>query len=119
IGRFAERAAEHFGPLEHRHFRAAEAVELAHALEGFDHMRESLGLRAENILRAANGRGCFDPAHSAPPLGRARRRGNYSAASRKRSSIEASASQLFTSGSTFSAKRWMFLRASSFGMPPK
>ncbi len=47
------------------------------------------------------------------------RNGPYSAASRNRSSIDAIlASQLFSSGSTFSANRCMFLRASSCGMPP-
>ena len=55
VGGLAERAREHLGLLEHRHLDAAEAVELAHALEGLDHVRERLGLGAEDVLRAANG----------------------------------------------------------------
>ncbi len=55
IGGLADRAAEHFGLLEHRHFDPAEAVELAHPLEGLDDMRESLGLGAEDVLGAADG----------------------------------------------------------------
>ena len=55
IGGLAQRAREHGGLFEHRHFDAAEAVELAHALEGLDDMREGLGLGAENVLRAADG----------------------------------------------------------------
>jgi len=44
---------------------------------------------------------------------------SYSAASRNRSSIDVSASQLFNSGSTFSANRVMFFIASVCGIPPK
>ena len=55
IGRLADRPAEYLGLLEHRHFGAAEAIELAHTLEGFDHEGERLGVGAENILGATDG----------------------------------------------------------------
>ena len=59
VGRFADRAAENFGLFEHGHFDAAEAIELAHALEGFDYECECLGVGAENVLRAADCLGCL------------------------------------------------------------
>ena len=65
VGRLADGAAEHFGLFEDRHFRAAKAVELAHALERFDHVGESLGVGAENVLGAANG--LWGVAHGARP----------------------------------------------------
>jgi hypothetical protein len=61
--RSSRRAAEHGGLFEHRHFRAAEAVQLAHAFEGLDHEGEGLGVGTENVLRAANGLGRLDLAH--------------------------------------------------------
>ena len=54
IGRLADGAGEHFGLFEHRHLDPAEAIELAHALEGFDHEGESVGIGAENVLRPAD-----------------------------------------------------------------
>ena len=68
VGGLAERAREHLGLLEHRHLDPAEAVELAHALDGLVVMRESLGFGAENVLRAANGAWGFDLAHRAGAL---------------------------------------------------
>ena len=55
VGSLAERAREHRGLLEHRHLDPAEAVELAHPLEGLDDMRERLGIGAEDILRSPDG----------------------------------------------------------------
>ena len=68
VGRLAERAGEHLGLLEHRHLDAAETVELAHALEGLNDMRERLGLGAEDVLCAADGARGFDLAHAGAAL---------------------------------------------------
>jgi len=54
VGRLAQRAAEHGGLLEHRHFHPAEPVEPAHALEGLDHEGESFRFGAEDVLSAAD-----------------------------------------------------------------
>ena len=43
IGCLAQAAAEHGGLFEHRHFGAAEPVELAHPLERLDDMGEGFG----------------------------------------------------------------------------
>ena len=59
IGRLADRTAEHFGFLEHGHFDAAKAIELAHAFEGFDDEGEGFRIGAENVLGSANGLGCL------------------------------------------------------------
>ena len=59
IGGLADSAAEYFGFLEYRHFHTAKAVQLAHALEGFDNKGEGFGFGSEDILRAANGLGRF------------------------------------------------------------
>ena len=59
IGRLAQRTREHLGLFEHRHFHPAEAVQPPHALEGFDHEGESLGIGAEDVLGAADGLRCL------------------------------------------------------------
>ena len=59
VSRFAERAGKDRRPFEHRHFRAAEAIEFADSFESFDHMREGFGLCAEDILRAPDRLRCF------------------------------------------------------------
>jgi hypothetical protein len=64
IGGFADRAREHLSLFEHRHLGAAEAVELADALEGLDDVRESLGFWSEDVLGAAD---CLWCAHDARP----------------------------------------------------
>ena len=69
----AQRAGEDLGALEDGHLDAAEAVELAHALESLDHVGEGLGLGSENVLRAPDRAGCLDACHDARALsGRAR-----------------------------------------------
>ena len=54
ISGLAKAATEHRGLLEHRHFGAAKAVELAHPLERLDDMGEGLGLGAEDVLCASD-----------------------------------------------------------------
>jgi hypothetical protein len=60
IGGFAQRAREHRGLFKDRHFHAAKAVELAHALERLDDMAEGFRLGAEDVLGATDGLGCCD-----------------------------------------------------------
>ncbi len=57
VGRLAERAGEDAGELEHRHVDAAEAVQLAHAVERLDHRIEARDVVAIEVLRAP------DPLH--------------------------------------------------------
>ena len=63
VGRLADRAGEDFRRLEHRDLDTLEAIELAHAIEGIEHMGEATLFAAENVLRAADAVGSLDTGH--------------------------------------------------------
>ena len=60
VGRFAERAGEHRGRLDHRHLDALETIEAAHPVERVDDMRKAVGEIAEHVLGAAHRLGDAD-----------------------------------------------------------
>ena len=65
IGRFAERAREHGGRLEHGQFDALEAIEPADAVEGVDDAGKAALFISEDVLRTTDAFGSFDTSHEA------------------------------------------------------
>ena len=59
VGGLTQRPRKHGGRFEHRHFHPAEAVQIAHAVERFDHMIEAGGGLADHVLRAPRFLGRF------------------------------------------------------------
>ena len=55
VGGLADRAGEHRGRLDHRHFDPLEAEQAAHAVERRDHRGEAVGVFSKQALRAPDG----------------------------------------------------------------